>query len=132
MTVDWTSPRAARRAYTYGAFASAKGWFYLRWSAWSDERGLPPPADLSGSCKYGSLFMQSVYGGGIRGHFAHQYNFIDGRVVDLSHDALDVGRMRQPYLHEPDYFLVPQLQQALAGCAPRALRWAAEFVVDGG
>lgn len=122
MSIDWTSPREGRRTCTYGAFASAKCWFFRRWSAWSHDRGLPPPADLSGSCKHGSLFMQSVYGGGIRGQCAHPYNFIDGRVVDLRHDALDVGRMRQPSLHEPAYFLVPELQDALTGCEPRAQR----------
>lgn len=126
--VDWTSPRPGRVIYTSARFATAKTWFFERWSGWSVERGLDATADLSGSCKYGSIFMQSVFGGSIRGHYEHQYNFIDGRVVDLSHDALDVGRMSHPYLHEPDYFAVPRLQDSLNTCQPRAEQWASEFV----
>jgi len=62
------------------------------------------------------------------GHFQHQYNFIGGRIVDLSHDALDVGQMKTPYLHEPEYFDVPEVQASLAGCTARAERWADRFV----
>lgn len=126
--VDWTSPRPGRVIYTSARFATAKGWFTERWAGWASERGLDATADLSGACKYGSIFMQSVFGGSIRGHYEHQYNFIDGRIVDLSHDALDVGRMRHPYLHEPGYFEVPRLQASLSACRPRAERWATEFV----
>jgi hypothetical protein len=72
--------------------------------------------------------MQGVFGGELRGHFEHQYNYIDGRLVDLSHDAADVGRMRHPYQHEPEYFAVPELQAALALCVLRTDVWAAEFV----
>jgi hypothetical protein len=72
--------------------------------------------------------MQSVFGGAIRGHFEHQYNFIDGRLVDLSHDAIDVGNMSSPYLHEPEYFGVPEVQASLATCIPRSQRWANDFI----
>lgn len=126
--VDWTSPRCGRVTYTYAQFAAAKSWFFAKWSDWASDRGLGAPPDLSGSCKYASLYMQSIFGGAIRGHFEHQYNFIDGRLVDLSHDALDVGRMLRPYLHEPEYFSVPELQAALVSCQPRAERWAHEFI----
>jgi hypothetical protein len=69
-----------------------------------------------------------VFGGAIRGHFEHQYNFIEGRLVDLSHDAEDVGQMSNPYLHEPEYFLMPEFQASLSRCVPRAERWAEEFL----
>ena len=74
--------------------------------------------------------MQSVFGGGIRGYFEHQYNFIDGRLVDLSHDAADVGNMNNPYLHESEYFFVPELQVSLAQCLPRSEDWAEEFIEE--
>ena len=128
--VDWTQHRQARVIYSYPQFAAAKHWFFMEWTDFAQERQLAAPLDLSGSCKYGSLFMQSVFGGAIRGHFAHQFNHIGGRLVDLSHDALDVGRMRNPYLHEPDYFAVPALQASLVGCLPRAERWADRFVAS--
>jgi hypothetical protein len=38
--------------------------------------------------------------------------------------------MRHPYLHEPEYFLVPELQASLASCLPRAQRWADEFLAQ--
>jgi len=117
-------------AYSYAGFAAAKAWFFEQWTDWAVQRGLPPPADLSGSCKYGSIFIQAVFGGSIRGHFEHQYNFIDGRLVDLSHDAMDVGAMRNPHLHEPGYFLLTRQQASLSGCEPRAQRWAAEFIAQ--
>lgn len=126
--VDWTSPRPGRVVYSYRNFAAAKTWFFAQWTDFAEERQVEAPDDLSGSCKYGSIFMQSAFGGAIRGHYAHQFNFIGGRRVDLSHDALDVARMRNPYLHELDYFLVPALQASLASCLPRAERWASQFV----
>jgi hypothetical protein len=128
--VDWTSPREGRLAYTHDGFAEAKVWLLDQWQAWADEQGRARPVDLSGACKYGSLMVQYVFGGSIRGHFEHQYNFIDGRLVDLSHDALDVGRMRHPYQHEPAYFAVPELQASLAGCSPRAEAWGAKFIAS--
>jgi hypothetical protein len=126
--VDWTSHREGRVAYSYVSFAAAKSWMFDQWTDFAAERGLARPVDLSGSCKYGSIFVQSVFGGSIRGHFEHQYNFLGGRLVDMSHDALDVGRMRNPYLHEPEYFNIPELQTSLATCVARAERWADEFV----
>ena len=125
---DWTLPQVARLPYTYAHFARAKVFVYGKWCDHAADRHWPPPADLSGACKYGSLFMQAVFGGAIRGHFEHQYNVIDGRLVDLGHDAADVGRMNHPYLHEPDYFRVPEVQQSLSRCEPRAWAWADEFL----
>ncbi|UZR29823.1 transcriptional regulator [Methylococcus mesophilus] len=125
---DWTSNRTGRLGYCYDGFASAKSCFFKQWIAFASERGIAMPNDLSGSCRYGSLFMQSVFGGSIRGHYQHQYNLIDGRLVDLSHDAKDVGGMANPYFHEPRYFEIPELQSSLAACTPRAERWANEFI----
>ena len=126
--IDWTTARPAQLPYSYARFAEAKAFFFGKWCDAATDRHESPPHDLSGACKYGSLFMQCVFGGGLRGHYEHQYNFIQGRLVDLSHDAVDVGRMRDPYQHEPTYFDVPELQASLAGCLPRAERWAAEFL----
>lgn len=89
---------------------------------------LSKPIDLSQSCKYGSLFIQQVFGGSIRGHYEHQYNLINGRLIDLSHDSLDVGKMNNPYLHEQEYFEIPELHASLTHCLPRAKKWADEFI----
>ncbi len=127
---DWTTQRTGALPYTSGHFAHAKVFLFGKWCERARLRRLTPPGDLSGACKYGSLFMQAVFGGGLRGHFEHQYNFIEGRIVDLSHDAIDVGRMRNPYLHEPLYFEIPEVQRSLAGCYPSSQAWAEEFLAE--
>ncbi|MBK7612914.1 MAG: transcriptional regulator [Burkholderiales bacterium] len=128
MRADWAAPQPGLLPYTYANFARAKVFLFGKWCEVAADRHQAQPADLSGACKYGSLFMQGVFGGELRGHYEHQYNFIAGRLVDLSHDAADVGRMRQPYRHEPEYFAVPELQAALERCLLRTDAWAAEFV----
>jgi len=128
--IDWTREREARLAYSYPRFAASKVFVFDKWCEQAAERGVARPADLSGACKYGSLFMAQVFGGSIRGHYQHQYNHIGGRIVDLSHDALDVGKMDNPYLHEPDYFAIPEKLAALNRCLPRVDGWVNEFLVD--
>ncbi|PPC91640.1 MAG: transcriptional regulator [Methylobacter sp.] len=117
-------------AYSYERFALAKAFFFRKWCELASERKINPPDDLSGACKYGSLFVNLVFGGSICGHYEHQYNVIDGRIVDLSHDALDVGRISAPYLHEPDFFAIPEKQAASAACLLRVEPWAAQFLLE--
>jgi hypothetical protein len=127
---DWTSERKAQLAYSYALFAESKVFVFDKWCEQAAERGIAKPADLSGACKYGSLFMNQVFGGSIRGHYEHQYNHIGGRIVDLSHDAADVGRMGNPYLHEPDFFAIPEKRAALLLCVPRVDGWVSEFLKE--
>lgn len=128
--IDWTIEQEAQLAYTYQRFAQAKVFVFKKWCEQAAERGILPPSDLSGACKFGSLFMQQVFGGRICGHYEHQYNVIGGRIVDLSHDAIDVGRIRHPYLHEPDYFGIPEKQASLNRCAPRVNAWVIQFLQE--
>jgi hypothetical protein len=127
---DWTAHCASALPYSSGEFAHAKVFLFDKWCDRARLNKLLPPTDLSGSCKYGSLFMQAVFGGVVRGHFEHQYNYIEGRIVDLSHDAADVGRMRNPYLHEPLYFEIPEVRLSLAGCYPSSQAWAEAFLAQ--
>lgn len=127
---NWTLDREARLAYSYERFAQAKAFVFRKWCECAQERGKIPPTDLSGACKYGSLFMNGVFGGSICGHYEHQYNLIGGRIVDLSHDALDVGRINNPYLHEPEFFAIPRKMASLDACLPRVETWVAEFLLD--
>ncbi|GAB6141585.1 hypothetical protein JCM14076_23140 [Methylosoma difficile] len=126
--IDWTLEQDARLAYSYERFSQSKVFVFGKWCEQANERGIARPDDLSGACKYGSLFVAQVFGGCIRGHYQHQYNHIGGRIVDLSHDALDVGKMDNPYLHEPDYFAIPEKRAALNRCLPRVEAWVSEFI----
>jgi hypothetical protein len=127
---DWTLDWKARIAYSYERFAQAKIFVFRKWCDQAKERGLISPVDLSGSCKYGSLFMNQVFGGKIFGHYEHQYNIIGGRIVDLSHDAIDVGKISNPYLHEPEYFAIPEKKDSLNKCLPRVKGWVIEFLAE--
>lgn len=124
--------RTGLRIYDYQGFMQAKGFVYRMWCEFAIERKLARPDDLSGACKYGSQFMRQVFGGSIEGHYAHQYNRIDGRLIDLGHDAFDVGRMSNPYLHEADYFDVPEQRAAMLACLPRVTRWTEDFMRERG
>lgn len=127
---DWAKNREAQLAYSYAHFGQAKVFVFRKWCELATERQACAPSDLSGSCKYGSLFMNQVFGGSIRGHYEHQYNMIGGRIVDLSHDAIDVGKIINPYLHEPDFFAIPERQASLDNCLPRASSWAIQFLAE--
>jgi hypothetical protein len=128
--MDYSICREGILSYSYEGFIDAKRFVFRKWSEQAAEQCRPKPADLSGSCKFGSLFMHRVFGGSIRGHYRHQYNFIAGRIVDLSHDALDVGAMGTPYLHEPGFFEIPEQIASLASCVPRIDSWVAEFLKE--
>ncbi len=127
---DWTIDQAPQIAYSYERFAQAKVFVFRKWCEQAVERGARLPTDLSGSCKFGSLFMNQVFGGTICGHYEHQYNMIGGRIVDLSHDAIDVGKIAYPYLHEPDFFNIPEKQASLDKCLPRVNGWVIQFLKE--
>ncbi|PXW94371.1 hypothetical protein C7444_11470 [Sphaerotilus hippei] len=126
--MDWSRPRSGALTYAAGHFPLAKAFMFRMWCEWAAQREAVPPPDLSGACKYGSLLMCRLFGGSIRGHYQHQYNDIDGLHLDLSHDAADVAAMRDPYLHEPLYFAIPEGQQALQGCLPRVDAWVLRYL----
>jgi hypothetical protein len=127
---DWSVNQEAQLAYSYEYFAQAKVFVFRKWCERAVERSMIEPSDLSGACKYGSLFINRVFGGVICGHYQHQYNIVGGRIVDLSHDAMDVGRMTNPYLHEPEFFAIPQKKLALNQCLPRVETWVIQFLAE--
>jgi hypothetical protein len=128
--LDYSISQEGILSYSYEGFVDAKRFVFRKWCEQAVAQGQSMPADLSGACKYGSLFMHRIFGGSIRGHYQHQFNLIEGRIVDLSHDAMDVGVMRSPYLHDPEFFLIPEQQASLAGCVPRIDRWVDEFLIE--
>jgi len=126
--MDWSLPQPGLRDYSGALFGASHSFVLQRWRDWAAQRKSPVPADLSGACRYGSLFMCRLYGGAIRGNYQHQYNDFDGQHVDLGRGAADVAAMTDPWLHEPLFFQVPELQQALQSCLPRVDDWVALFV----
>lgn len=128
--MDWSLARAGQRTYCPAQFPLAQAFVFRKWVEWAVQREATPPLDLSGACKYGSLFMCQVYGGSIQGHYQHQYNHINGLQVDLSQDAADVAAMTHPYLHEPLYFAIPEGQVSLESCLPRVDRWVLQYLAE--
>jgi hypothetical protein len=126
--MEWLQPHVGQRVYTPAQFGPARDFVFEQWCDWARQRAAPRPQDLSGACRYGSLFMCRVFGGTLRGHYQHQFNDIDGLLVDLSRDAADVAAMRDPWRHEPSYFDLPELQAELRSCQPRVEGWVERYL----
>jgi hypothetical protein len=105
----------------------AREFVFAKWCERARERGEERPLDLSRSCKYGTLFMRTVFGGTIAGNYQHQFNVIDDRIVDLSDGAADVALLAFPYRHDPELFGIVEHIASMDGCRPRVNAWAAEF-----
>jgi hypothetical protein len=112
---------------TDAEMARARRFVFAKWCERAHERGEAPPVDLSHSCKYGTLFMHTVFGGMIAGNYQHQFNVINGCIVDLSDGAADVLRLAFPYDHEPELFGIAEHMASMDGCQSRVDAWAAEF-----
>lgn len=105
-------------AYTPGNVAMAKAILKEGWSARAAERGLSAPADLSGACKFASLFVKLCFGGCIEGNELHQYNLIQGEMVDLTEQHEFDGLPADPcFFGNPDHL------ESLQSCLPRVERW---------
>lgn len=100
---------------------------FQQWAARAHERGMDMPDDLSSSCKFCSLFMKVLYGGKIQGNYDHQYNVIDGNIVDLSENSMDVVAMDKPYRHDPVFFGNFEHIDSLESCLPRVTFWVEDF-----
>ncbi len=125
-----------------------------RWRERAAEIGNPEPADLSGSCKFSSLFAQAVFGGEIQGNYEHQFVRLEnGGVLDLNEGAGDVQALREramsgegtgwqmpnparpwhkvwvgdPHDHDPEWFGCPDHRDSMRSCMPRVRRWLALF-----
>lgn len=97
----------------------------------AEERGAAQPADLSGACKFSSMFVKCLFGGIIRGNDRHQFNIIDNLVCDLNADAADVKEMVAEnfavYAHDDVFFANPGHLESLFSCMPRVQSWVERF-----
>ncbi len=102
------------------------------WRARAVELGRPPPDDLSGACKFVSLFVASLTGGGLRGNALHQHAVTpDGAILDPCGVTADVRRMRdaghQPHRHDPAFWGSPDHAASLESALPRVAAWRAAW-----
>jgi len=110
--------------------SKAKDFVLAKWKERSVERGSSEPVDLSYSCKFCTLFVKQVFGGRIEGNFDHQYNVIDGEIVDLSSDSEDVRSHDDPYHHDKLFFGSKDHLESLSSCLPRVEKWVDLFIMQ--
>jgi hypothetical protein len=107
--------------------SKAKEFVFRKWKERAIERMEREPLDLSTACKFSSLFVKMVFGGTIKGTWEHQYNDINGVVVDLNSDAGDVLRLLEPHKHDRRFIGNREHNESLESCIPRVKRWVEEF-----
>jgi hypothetical protein len=106
----------------------AQKFIFQRWQDRAAEwPGRTMPSDLSGACKFASLFAKDLWGGQLRGNFYHVHLWCDGVIVDLCESSQDVRQWRNSgidvYRHIRFEFGHPEFQASLESCQPRVRRW---------
>lgn len=123
----------SKRIFAEGAEVDDLRTFMLeRWKARALEQGLPVPDDLSSSCKFGALLVKELFGGEIRGNWAHVHcRLADGRILDPSRSAEDVETIRarnlDPYDHDRSFIRSHDFRDSLGTCRPRVRAWVEEW-----
>jgi hypothetical protein len=111
--------------------AAAKRMAMHGWSMRAKERGISDPEDLSYSCKFSSLFIKILFGGSIAGNHDHQFNVIDGKIIDLSSDSGDVNDIKKngedPYAIDHDFLFNEDHIDSMYSCLPRVESWVEKF-----
>jgi hypothetical protein len=104
----------------------ARAFLIKKWKERSKEMLRPAPEDLTGACKFASLFAQKVFGGEIRGNWHHQFVVLaGGEKLDLT---AGLTRDRIDYRHDPEFWNNPEHIRSMQSCLPRVEAWANEFV----
>jgi hypothetical protein len=116
-------------AATPDAVALARAFVFERWRERQAILGHPDPADLSGSCKFTSLFAARIFGGLRKGNDMHEHvRLPDGSVLDLNAGAADVAALADPYRHDPAFWNNPDHRESVRSCGPRVDAWARIFL----
>ena len=98
------------------------------WNLWEDraiDLGRDDPQDLTGSCKFGALLAQQVYGGRIEATWEHTWVRTPPEpkgwgIIDLTgppYEGFD-------YTPDPRFMRRPEFKESLASCAPRVKHYA--------
>jgi hypothetical protein len=102
----------------------AKAFLSQKWAARAAELGHPVPTDLSGACKFASLFAQALFGGRIRGNWYHQFNELPSEeILDLTSGSAG----SDDYTHDPIFWRNTEHIQSLNSCTARVESWVMEF-----
>ena len=99
-----------------------------KWTERQTEIGKPSPSDLSGSCKFSSLFGSVVFGADIGGNYDHVYNVLDDVVIDVNAGSADVAALAAPYLHDPYFIRSDDFHESMMTCVSRVENWIAEYL----
>ncbi|MCZ7860820.1 hypothetical protein O9X98_05335 [Agrobacterium salinitolerans] len=113
------------------AFAMWKERWLEQKTDWESKVGSPygteEPSDLSGSCKFTSIFAALVFDADIDGNFDHQFAVKKGRIIDLNAGAADVVGMAKPYSLDPIFFGSRDHMASMKSCVPRIASWLRAF-----
>ena len=135
-------PRGSKRRYAaYAAgvleptpenLAAASDFLLEKWVERATESrftGETGPTDLSGACKFASLFAQRVFGGRLRGSWHHEYvEHPTAGVIDLTGaQGVSLG-----HSHDRFWWGNHEHVETLESCEPRVDRWVAEFLARRG
>jgi hypothetical protein len=95
------------------------------------------PTDLSNACKFTSVFARSIFGGRLRGNWAHQFvEMEDGTIIDLNFDAADVKEIiddgRDPHEHDDLFWGNAEHRDSVRSVVPRVKDWIKEFMKEHG
>lgn len=107
--------------------SKAKDFIFRKWKERALEYGREEPNDLSGACKFASMFAKLVFGGELRGNIKHQFLELDDRLIDLTAGSSDVAAMKDPYKHDKRFWNNPEHKKSMQTCEPRVKQWAEEF-----
>ena len=102
-----------------------------QWRERSQERQLNIPQDTSSACKFVSLFIKIQFGGKIVGNSNHQFNDINGQLVDLCRDNQDVALMKDPWLLDSKFIGNAEHLASMKSCLGRVLQWQTRYCSRG-
>jgi hypothetical protein len=85
------------------------------------------PQDLSGACKFTSIFAAVVFDAGIDGNYDHQFAVRKDQIIDLNAGAADVAALSKPYMLDPIFFGSRDHMASLKSCMPRIVDWLRAF-----
>jgi hypothetical protein len=113
--------------------AKAKAVALEGWRERARERGLDKlPSDLSGACKFASMFAQRLFGGELRGNHDHQFLLLDGAIIDLTDGSEELDRLRadgkDPYLHDRRFWGNREHKESMRSCERRVNAWTQKFL----